>query len=79
MGVREKVFPVHTRKEGRKEVMQCRENASKSQQFHRDDRAVGQHEWRVTDGGSPGMSCSQMTSHQRGNGDVGLEGTRPCI
>lgn len=55
------------------------ENARQSQQFHRDDCAVGPQEWRVTDGGAPGMSCSQMTSHPKGNGDIGLEGTRLCI
>lgn len=34
-------------------------------------------EQRVTDGKAPGTNCSQMTFSQRGNGDMGLEGTRP--
>ena len=66
-------------KKGRKEVMQFSENARESQQFHRDDCVVGPHGWRGTDEGSPGINCSQMTSPQKGNGDIGLGGTRLCI
>lgn len=76
MGVGEKVFPVRSRKEGSEAIHgECKTVPA----IHRDDCAVGPQEWRLTDGGAPGMRCSQMTSHPKGNGDIGLEGTRLCI
>lgn len=73
----ERKCSVHTRKEGRKEVMQRSEECKIAQAIpQRLDCVKGPHAQRVTDGKAPGTNHRQMTSDQRGNGDIGLKGTR---
>lgn len=75
MGVGEKVLPMHARKEG-SDAMRQRMQDSLSN-FTENGLCRRGHRNRVADGKAPGTNCSQMNSYQRGNEDVGLEGTRP--
>lgn len=75
MGAGEKVFCAY--KEGRKEVMQRSEECKIAQAIPQRLGCVkGPHARRVTDGKAPGTNHRQMTSDRRGNGDIGLKGTR---
>lgn len=75
MGAGEKVFLcTRGRKEGSDAMQQSMQDSPVTPQ--RPHCVKGPRARGVTDGNAPGTDRSQMTSDRRGNGDIGLEGTR---